>query len=83
MGTSTIEILPYAFSPADAARFAGLGLTRIKTLLRTGALPFHKDGKRTLILRTDIETYLTNLAAGRLSIRRGDQGRFVSAVRHA
>ena len=43
--------LPFAFSPADAARYSSLGLTGIKTLLRTGVLPFHKGGRRTLVLR--------------------------------
>ena len=37
--------LAYAFSPAHAARFSGLSLTRIKTLLREGVLACRRDGK--------------------------------------
>ena len=70
----------FALSPADAARYAGLGLTRIKTLLSIGALPFHKDGRRTLILRTDLESYLLNLKTASMSVPRGERGRFVPAV---
>ena len=36
----------FAYSPADAARFCGLGLTRIKALLRDGTIPHRKDGRR-------------------------------------
>ena len=52
---SDFESQAFAFSPANAARYSSLGLTRIKTLLRTRVLPFHKDGKRTLVLRSDLE----------------------------
>jgi hypothetical protein len=68
----------FAFSPANASRFSSLGLTRIKALLRSRALPFHKDGKRTVILRADLEAYLTSLAAKVPRRPRGAQGRFVS-----
>jgi excisionase family DNA binding protein len=71
----------FAYSPADAARFCGLGLTRIKALLRDGAIAHRKDGRRTLVLRSDIEAYLTSLAAGRLNIHRGERGRFAPATR--
>jgi excisionase family DNA binding protein len=56
------EPTAFAFSPANAARFSGLGLTRVKALLRDGTIPRHKDGRRTLILRSDIEAYLTRLS---------------------
>jgi hypothetical protein len=71
----------FAFSPANAARYSSLGLTRIKTLLRTCVLPFHKDGKRTLVLRSDLEAYLSGLGAKvpKVSCRpRGARGRFSS-----
>jgi excisionase family DNA binding protein len=67
-------------SPAEAAAFVGLGKTRIKQLLRTGAIPFRKDGRRTLILRVDLETFVAGLATERLDIKRGAHGRFASAV---
>ena len=82
---ATIE--PFAFSTADAARFTGLGLTKIKALLRAGALPFHKAGRRTLILRCDLESYVRSLSGNRTAIPRGDGGKFASesvkAVHHA
>ena len=47
-------IEPFALSPKDAAAYGGLGLTTIKALLRSGALPYRKAGKRTLILRSEL-----------------------------
>ena len=35
----TLSIEPYALSPKAAATFSGLGLTRIKALIRVGVLP--------------------------------------------
>jgi hypothetical protein len=52
-GVST-PIKPFALSPKDAAAYGRLGLTRIKALLRSGALPYRKAGKRALILRSDM-----------------------------
>jgi hypothetical protein len=79
---SDFESQAFAFSPANAARYSSLGLTRIKTLLRTCVLPFHKDGKRTLVLRSDLEAYLSGLGAKvvpKVSCRpRGARGRFSS-----
>jgi excisionase family DNA binding protein len=72
---------PFAFSVDGAAGYSSLGLTRIKTLLRTRVLPFHKDGRRTLVLRSDLEAYLTGLGAKvpKVSCRpRGARGRFAS-----
>ena len=69
---------PFSLSPADAATYTGLGLTTIKKLMRTGALVPRKDGRRTLLLRTDLEVYVLSLKTGRGSTPRGDHGRFVS-----
>jgi excisionase family DNA binding protein len=72
---------PFAFSPAGAAGYSSLSLTRIKALLRSRVLPFHKDGKRTVILRSDLEAYLVGLGAHPPGVPcrpRGDQGRFIS-----
>jgi hypothetical protein len=68
----------FAFSPANASRFSSLGLTRIKALLRSRVLPFHKDGKRTVILRSDLEAYLIGLADKAAPRPRGARGRFAS-----
>jgi excisionase family DNA binding protein len=70
---------PFAFSPAGAAGYSSLSLTRIKQLMRSKALPFHKDGRRTVILRSDLETYLVGLGAPRLRRPRGDHGQFISS----
>jgi excisionase family DNA binding protein len=78
---SEFEPNAFAFSPGDAARYSSLGLTGIKTLLRTGVLPFHKGGRRTLVLRSDLEAYLSGLGAKvpKVSCRpRGARGRFAS-----
>lgn len=78
---SAFEPSAFAFSPAHAARFSGLGLTRIKTLVRTGVLPKRKDGRRTIILRSDIEAYLKNLDVETApATAHGKRGRF-AAVR--
>jgi hypothetical protein len=50
------------FSPAGAARYSGIDLTRIKAYMRSGALPFHKDGRRTVILGPDIDNLRLGLA---------------------
>lgn len=76
----SLDPAAFAYSPTDAARYAGLGLTRIKTLLSIGALPFHKDGRRTLIFRADLEAYLLSLKTASVSVPRGERGRFAPAV---
>jgi len=82
MRTPTIE--PYALSPKAAAIFCGLGLTRIKTLIRDRVLPIRKDGRRTLILRADLEAYITSLSTGPLALPRGARGKFIGrTIRHA
>lgn len=77
---ATFEPQAFAFSPAHAAQFAGLGLTRIKALLSIGALPFHKDGRRTLILRADLESYLVSLKTASMPLPRGERGRFAATT---
>jgi excisionase family DNA binding protein len=69
---------PFSLSPANAAIYTGLGLTTIKKLIRTGALVPRKDGRRTLLLRTDLEAYVLSLKTGRGSVPRGERGRFMS-----
>lgn len=39
----------------------GLGLTKINELIKTGELPARKAGRRTLVLRSDVEAFLKNL----------------------
>jgi excisionase family DNA binding protein len=72
--------LAYAFSPAHAARYSGLSLTRIKTLLRDGVLPCRRDGRHRLILRSDLETYLLGLGSGVAVKPRAEAGRFAPSL---
>ena len=72
-------VKPAALSVADAARYTSLGLTAIKALLRTGAVPFRKAGRRTVILRADLDIYLGSLPTARPLVPRGEAGRFVEA----
>ncbi|HEX9238485.1 MAG TPA: helix-turn-helix domain-containing protein [Xanthobacteraceae bacterium] len=74
---SQFEPNAFAFNPANAARFTSLSLTRIKALLRSGKLPKHKDGKRTLVLRSDLEAYMLSLGTQTPRQARGEHGRFV------
>jgi excisionase family DNA binding protein len=76
-GAIMSAIEPFAFGPADAAQFTSLSLTRIKQLLRSKALPFHKDGRRTVILRSDLEAYMTSLGTKVPQRPRGERGRFI------
>lgn len=39
----------------------GLGLTKIYALLRNGEIPAKKIGKRTFVLKSDLEDFLNNL----------------------
>jgi excisionase family DNA binding protein len=48
-------------SIAEACVFAGLGRTKIYEAIADGSLIARKCGKRTLILRDDLRSYLTNL----------------------
>jgi excisionase family DNA binding protein len=72
--------LAYAFSPAHAARYSGLSLTRIKTLLREGVLACRHDGRHRLILRSDLEAYLLGLGTGAVVKPRGEAGRFAPSL---
>jgi Helix-turn-helix domain len=81
MSAKSLDPNAFAFSIPDAARFSALGPTTIKALIRTGRLSVHKHGKRSLVLRGDLETHLKGLPKGALpAASRGDAGRFVSPV---
>jgi excisionase family DNA binding protein len=61
---------PFALSVKAAARYSGLGLTTLKKLIRDGVLASYKAGRRTLLLRADIERYLLSLDTDREPIPR-------------
>ena len=57
-------------SVEDAARIAGIGRSRIYEELKEGRLTARKVGKRTLILRTDLEAWLNGLPT--MAVKAGD-----------
>jgi excisionase family DNA binding protein len=48
-------------SVEDACRVAGLGRTKVYEAISDGRLKARKFGKRTLILRTDLQLFLKSL----------------------
>ena len=64
-----------AFSVAEAAVHADVCRDNIYSAIREGRLSARKAGRRTLILRTDLEAYLSNLP--RLELSNASQGRLV------
>lgn len=62
----TTEIPPYpkiALSIEQALEVSNLGRTKLYELLKSGSLPARKLGRRTLILQSDLDAFLTSLAA--------------------
>jgi excisionase family DNA binding protein len=49
------------FSLADAASAIGVGKSILHELIASGKLPVRKLGRRSLILREDLEDYLQGL----------------------
>lgn len=41
----------------------GLGRTKVYEVIGTGALPAKKWGKRTLVVKADLEDFISNLCA--------------------
>jgi excisionase family DNA binding protein len=52
---------PSALSIIEAARTLGIGRSTIYRLIGEGRLPIRKIGRRTLILRSDIDTFIEAL----------------------
>lgn len=52
-----------SLSIEEVQKLSGLGKTKIYELLKSGDLPARKLGKRTLVLRADLDEFLSNLAA--------------------
>ncbi len=48
-----------AYSVTDAASKAGVGRSTLYNAISAGELPARKLGKRTLVLRSDLEHWLT------------------------
>ena len=52
---------PEGLSVPDACRLSGLGRTKIYQAIAEGRLKARKYGKRTIILRNDLQEFLTAL----------------------
>ena len=50
-----------SFSIEEACKITGLGRTKLYEAINKGLLPAKKYGKRTVILRHDLEGFLENL----------------------
>jgi excisionase family DNA binding protein len=61
MNTSTEMLQPEGLSIVEACRIAGIGRTKIYEAIAAGSLKARKFGKRTLILRTDLQSFLSGL----------------------
>ena len=48
-------------SIAEATRIIGIGRSTLYTVIKEGRLPVRKLGKRTLILRADLERFIATL----------------------
>ncbi len=60
-----------AFSIEESSAITGIGRTKIYEAINAGDLRAKKMGKRTLILKNDLETFLSSLASYPTA-RRGD-----------
>jgi excisionase family DNA binding protein len=54
-------VAPLALSPRDAARAAGIGLTKLFEEIAAGRLKTRKLGRRTLIRAEDLRAWLAGL----------------------
>ena len=61
MNTLSQEPQPEGLSILEACRVAGIGRTKLYEAISDGALKARKYGKRTIILRNDLQDFLTAL----------------------
>jgi excisionase family DNA binding protein len=55
-------MLNYAtFSIAQAVRFLGIGRSTLYKIIKEGRLPVRKLGRRTLIMRDDLDRFIATL----------------------
>lgn len=52
-----------SFSIEEAREVTGIGRTKLYEAINSGALTARKFGKRTVILKGDLEAFLSNLEA--------------------
>ncbi len=58
MWTKLMEVTPAAYSIADAAKYIGIGKTKIYELINSGVLPVVHFGKRSVVRRVDLDALL-------------------------
>jgi excisionase family DNA binding protein len=58
---TTRAIEPRTLSPAKAARYLGIGKTKMWALLMAGRIPSKKLDGRTLVLTSDLDAFLDGL----------------------
>lgn len=63
MQNEQVRTRPLAVAPAEAARLAGIGRTRLYEAITNGELPTLKLGSRRLIKLVDLEAWLDRHAA--------------------
>jgi excisionase family DNA binding protein len=61
MNVTSSELQPEGLSILEACRVAGIGRTKIYEAIAGGSLKARKFGKRTIILRTDLQNFLSAL----------------------
>jgi excisionase family DNA binding protein len=61
MNAATPELPREGLSVTEACRVAGIGRTKIYEAISDGHLKARKFGKRTLVLRSDLQKFLANL----------------------
>ena len=53
--------MPLSYSIEETCKITGLGRTKLYEAINKGLLPAKKYGRRTIILKTDIEEFLDSL----------------------
>jgi excisionase family DNA binding protein len=61
MNENTSSLQREGLSVAEACAIAGIGRTKIYEAISSGALKARKFGKRRIILRSDLQAFLTEL----------------------
>ena len=56
-----MQNIKIALSIDEASQFSSIGKTRLYQAINNGALKARKLGRKTLILKTDLEDFLLNL----------------------
>ena len=61
MNTTSLELQREGLSVAEACAIAGIGRTKFYEAIANGSLRARKFGKRTIVLRSDLQDFLSEL----------------------